>query len=97
MAHPSGPSHVSDSRTHLVDSWGTLGDLWALLCDPWASLGDSLIPEHPMGRFPGLPWSTGDPGTSLGESWVLGGDPGVQGYLIGIHGWTLVFFIWKRI
>ena len=45
--------------------------------DPFVSMGNS----------------TGDPGTSLGESWVLGGDPGVQGYLIGIHGWTLFFFL----
>ena len=45
--------------------------------DPFVSMGNS----------------TGDPGTSLGESWVLGGDPGVQGYLIGIHGWTLGFFL----
>ena len=44
--------------------------------DPFVSMGNS----------------TGDPGTSLGESWVLGGDPGVQGYLIGIHGWILGFF-----
>ena len=43
--------------------------------DPFVSMGNS----------------TGDPGTSLGESWVLGGDPGVQGYLIGIHGWILFF------
>ena len=44
--------------------------------DPFVSMGNS----------------TGHPGTSLGESWVLGGDPGVQGYLIGIHGWILGFF-----
>ena len=44
--------------------------------DPFVSMGNS----------------TGDPGTSLAESWALGGDPGVQGYLIGIHGWILFFF-----
>ena len=82
MAHPSGPSHVSDSRTHLVDSWGTLGDLWALLCDPWASLGDSLIPEHPMGRFPGLPWVIHSslwetPRVIQGPPWVNHGSSGV--------------------
>ena len=49
--------------------------------DPFVSMGNS----------------TGDPGTSLGESWVLGGDPGVQGYLIGIHGWTLGFFFLEEV
>ena len=104
MAHPSEPSHGSVSRTHLVDLWGTLGDSWVLLCDPWASLGDPLILETTHGKvsrapdgdpFVSMGDSMGDPGTSLGESWAPGVIQGPQGWLMGLHGWTLGGFFGK--